>query len=66
MTTLNTELPQTLAQAARELDLFAKVADAVRTLEADPHVTHVIASPAYGEIVVIADDSTHVALKVIV
>jgi hypothetical protein len=60
--TLTPAVIDTLAKAAAEVALFGKVADAVRTLEADG--TRVIVSPSRGEIVVVGNDYTLCALKV--
>lgn len=63
--TLHVEVAETLGHAASEMDLFGRVASAVRALtESDVRVTHVVVSPSRGEIVVIGDDYSHVALRV--
>lgn len=58
------ELPQTLTRAASEVDLFRRVAKAVRILEESGDVAHVLVSQTKGEIVVVGADYTHVALRI--
>ncbi len=55
----------TLDAAAAEVDLFDKITGALRALETSEDVRQVIASPAYGVIVVMDHDYSHVALKVV-
>lgn len=56
---------RTLDAAAAEVDLFNRVADALRGLETSDAVRKVIVSPAHGVLVVIGHDYDHIALKVV-
>ena len=59
------ELQPTLARAASHLSLFSRVADAVRGLESRGDVRQVIVSTNKGEIVVLGEDYSFVALRVV-
>jgi enoyl-CoA hydratase/carnithine racemase len=54
----------TLDHAAAEVDLYTRIGNAVRQLEADPDVRKVVVS-AKGVIVVMDNDYNHVALRMV-
>lgn len=57
--------PDTLYHAAREAELFAKTADAIRRgLDGDPSIRQVVVSTTRREIVIVAAPGyEHVALR---